>query len=109
DDAELVVKPAWTEAEVHETAVVLLNLLGIPLGDPPPDFEFTVLEDQSVFVSLEASFFTTLGLAETGRITIEKQVGSSWETVSSTVDGGLLDLLGAAGTVVRGGVEFAEP
>lgn len=60
---------------------------------------------------MEASFRTILGLGTTGRFTVRKwnEETSDWVTLSSTVDGGLLDLLGAAGSNVAGSAEFTEP
>jgi len=86
----------------------LLELVGAPVGYLP-SFEFTVAEGQSAFVSMEATFYTVLGVGTTGRITVSKWNGTAWETLSNNVDGGLLDLLGASGTDVKGAAEFTEP
>lgn len=62
-------------------------------------------------MSIEATFKTTVGLASTGRVAVQKwnEVTSKWETLSNTADGGLLDLLGASGNSVAAAVEFTDP
>ena len=110
DTGVLTAKPEWSswDPPVHEVGTTILQLLGLlPAG--APKFEFTVEDGQSVYVDMTATFVTVLGVATTGFISVQKLVGTDWVTYESTAAGGLLDLLGAAGTSVSGRIEVTEP
>jgi VCBS repeat-containing protein len=108
DTTELNAKPSWTQEEHNIEETVALDLLGWT-SFFYPSINIEVGEGESVLVSFDAAFFSAVGVASTGRVTLNKLVDGESIPVTNIADGGLLDLLGTAQTNVSGTVELTEP
>ncbi|WP_347455732.1 BapA/Bap/LapF family large adhesin [Acinetobacter thermotolerans] len=112
DIAEVNVKPKSKTIDLHDDKIVVIDIGGAGQAafESYPIVEFTIKEGDIGFISLAATFGSVLAVGEVAHAQFQKwnEVTRKWESVSSMVDGGLIDLISASGTNVTGSTSINE-